>query len=143
MLTIPNGFCQFWQHFSCNFEKKNSFGSNCLREQTEKRKVRFASFDYLAGRFTVECTENGNMAFSYFDIYIYFFSNFSLDSKITDYLQCHIGLQLHTRFINFDLIKFREKHKKKNFSSNPCFEPNPRCSKLFALKQLDCKSTSQ
>ena len=36
-----------------------------------------------------------------------------------------------------------EKIEKKNFSSNPCFEQNPRCSKLFALNQLDCKSTSQ
>ena len=24
MLTIPNGFRQFWQHLSCNFEKKLS-----------------------------------------------------------------------------------------------------------------------
>ena len=22
MLTIPHGVCQFWQHLSCNFEKK-------------------------------------------------------------------------------------------------------------------------
>ena len=50
-----------------------------------------------------------------------------------------IGMQFHTCFINFGLVKFREK----NFSSNPCFQPNPRCSKLFAFKQLDCKSTSQ
>ena len=49
-----------------------------------------------------------------------------------------IGLQLHTCFINFGLVAFREN----NFSWNPCFEPNPPCSKLFAFKYLYCKSKS-
>ena len=39
----------------------------------------------------------------------------------TEYLQCHIGLQLYICFINFDLVINFEKIEKKNFSSNPCF----------------------
>ena len=59
-----------------------------------------------------ECTKYGNNLFSYFDILIYVSSNFPLDSKITEYLQCHIGLQLHTCFINFCLVKFQENWEK-------------------------------
>ena len=39
----------------------------------------------------------------------------------TEYLQYHIGLQLHTCFINFDLVTNFEKIEKNNFSSDPCF----------------------
>ena len=69
-------------------------------------KVTFVSFGLHAGRFTVEVKEHGNALFSYFDIFIYVSSNFTLDSRITEYLQCHIGLQLHIYFINFDFVKF-------------------------------------
>ena len=45
-------------------------------------KVTFASLDLHAGRFTVECTEYRNTLFSYFDIFIYVSSNFTLDSRL-------------------------------------------------------------
>ena len=41
-------------------------------------------------------------------VFIYVSSNFTLDSGITEYWQCHIGLQFQTCFIIFDLLKFRE-----------------------------------
>ena len=34
--------------------------------------------------------------------------------EFTEYLQCHIGLQLHTCFINFDLVEFRENLEKES-----------------------------
>ena len=39
----------------------------------------------------------------------------------TQYLQCHIGLQLHTCFITFDLDISLEKIGENNFNSNPAF----------------------
>ena len=70
-------------------------------------KVTFVCFDLHVGTFTVEFTEYENRLFSYFGIFIYISSNFTLDSKITEYLQCHIGL-LHICLTNFDLVKFQE-----------------------------------
>ena len=55
-------------------------------------KVTFLSFGLHTGRFTVECTEYGSTLFSYFEIFIYVSSNFTLDWRITEYLRCHIGL---------------------------------------------------
>ena len=46
--------------------------------------------------------------FLYFDIFIYVLSNFTLDSRIVEYLQFHIGLPLHTCSSNFDFVKFGE-----------------------------------
>ena len=83
-------------------------------------KVTFLSLRLHAQRFTVECTKYGNALFSYFDIFIYVSSNFTLDSRITEYLQCHIGLQLYTWLILIWLSL--GKTEKNNFSSNPCFE---------------------
>ena len=84
---------QFWEQ---NF----SFAGNCLIGLTKK----------VAGAFIVKNMEKeyGSKLFSYFDIFIYVSSNFTLDPRNTEYLQCHIGLQLHTCFINFYLINFRE-----------------------------------
>ena len=98
------------------------FGSNC-RENADRRgvnrwrkdiKVTFVSLGLHAWRFTVECAEYGNTISSYFVIFIYVSSNFALDSSIAiaEYLQCHIGLQLHTCFVNFDLVKFGENTEK-------------------------------
>ena len=66
------------------------------------------SFGLYAGRFTVEFKECGNALFQYFDIFMYVSSSFPLDLRIAEYLHCHIGLQLHTCFINFHLVKFLE-----------------------------------
>ena len=38
----------------------------------------------------------------------YFNKKFKKDSRITEYLQSHVGLQLHTCFINFDLVMFQK-----------------------------------
>ena len=101
--------------------KKNSFGSNC-RENVNRRGVNrrekgiivtFVSFGLHAERFGVECTEYGNTLFLYFDIFIYVLSNFTLDSRIVEYLQFHIGLPLHTCSVNFDFVKFGENWEKK------------------------------
>ena len=114
-VTIPQGFRQFWQYLSCNFEKK-LFLSGIIASVNRRRKdikVIFVSFSLHSGRFTVECKEYGNKVFSYFDIFMYVSSNFTLDSRIAKHLQCHIGLQFHTSFINFDLVKFRGNWEKK------------------------------
>ena len=55
-------------------------------------KVTFLSFGLHTGRFNIECTEYGSTLFSYFEIFIYVSSNFTLDWRITEYLRCHIGL---------------------------------------------------
>ena len=102
-VTIPHGFCQFWQYLSCNFEKKSGVIVSVNRRNI---KVTFVSFSFLLGRFTIICKEYGNKLFSYFNIFICVSSNFTLDSRITKCLQGHIGLQLHTSFINFGLVKF-------------------------------------
>ena len=86
------GFRQFRQHLSCNFEKNFSFKSHCRENVNRHRKDIKVCFGLHAGRFTVECTKNGNTLFSYFDIFICVSSNFTLDSRIAGYLQCHIGL---------------------------------------------------
>ena len=86
-----------------------------------------------AGRFTVECTGYGNVLFSYFDIFIYVSSNFTLNSRIPEYLHCHIVCSF-TPALSILILLNSKKIEKKKFSSNPCFEPNPHCSKLFALK---------
>ena len=38
----------------------------------------------------------------------YFNKKLQKDSRITEYLQCHVGFQLHTCFINFDLVMFQK-----------------------------------
>ena len=114
-LTIPHRFRQFWQYLSCNFEKKSSFGSICSVSRRRKEIKVIVSFRPHTGRFTVGYKEYGNTLFSYFDFFIYVSSNFTLDSKIAEYLQCHISLQPHTCFINFDLVKFKKKYDKKQF----------------------------
>ena len=109
-VTIPHGFCQFWQYLSYNFEKK-LFLSGVIVSVNRRRKdikVKFVSFSFHSGRFTVICKEYENKLFSYFDTFLYVSSNFTLDSRTTKYLQDHIGLQLHTSFINFDLVKCQE-----------------------------------
>ena len=106
--------CQFWQYLS-NFEKK-LFLSRVIVSVKERRKdikVTFVSFGFHSGRLTVICKEYGNKLFSYFDIFINVSSNLTLDSRSTKYFQGHIGLQFHTSFINFDLVKFRENWEKK------------------------------
>ena len=110
MLTIPHRFCLFWQHLSCNSEKKLFISGVIVSVNIWKKdfKKTFVGFRLHAGRFLVECKKYGNTQFLYFDIFIYVSSNFTLDSRSTEYLQCHIGLQLHTCCINFDLVKFRE-----------------------------------
>ena len=126
-------------------KKKIFFRSNC-RENVNRRgvnirrediKVTFVSFRLHVRRITVECTEYGNTLFSHFDIFIYVSLNFTLDSRIADNLQCHIGLDLQTCFIHFDLVKSRENCDKEFYMymiHDTCFEPNPRCAKLFAFK---------
>ena len=109
-VTIPHGFFQFWQYLLSNFEKKlflsRVIGSvNRLRKDI---KVTFVFFSFHSGRFPVIYKEYGNKLFSYFDIFIYVSSNFTLDSRIIKYLQGRIGLQFHTSFINFDLVIFQE-----------------------------------
>ena len=111
------GCCQFLPDV-VNFDnichvilkKKTSLSAAIVSVNIRRKdiKVKIVSFGLHARRFTVECTEYGNALFSYFYIFIYVSPNFTLDSRITEYLRCHIGLQLHTCFINFDLVKFRE-----------------------------------
>ena len=113
-VTIPHGFFQFWQYLLCNFEKKlflsRVIGSvNRLRKDI---KVTFVFFSFHSGRFTVIWKEYGNKLFSYFYIFKYVLSNFTLDSRITKYLQGHIGLHFLTSLINFDLVQFRENWEK-------------------------------
>ena len=106
--------CKFLEHLSCNFENK-TFLSVILVSMNRRGKdikLTFASFGLHAGRFTVECRGYGNTLLSYFDIFIKVSSIFFLDSLITESLQCQIGLQLHTCFINFNLVKFRENWEK-------------------------------
>ena len=109
------------------FWKKNLSGSKCrkfwkklflsgvivsVNKRRKETKVTFVSFGLHAGRLTAECKKYGNKLFSHFDIFIYFSPNCTLDSRITEYLQCHIGLQLHIYFINFDFVKFWENWEK-------------------------------
>ena len=113
-VTIPHGFFQFWQYLLCNFEKKlflsRVIGSvNRLRKDI---KVTFAFFSFHTGRFTVIWKAYGNKLFSYFDIFKYVLSNFTLDSRIKKYLQGNIGLRFLTSLINFDLVQFRENWEK-------------------------------
>ena len=113
-VTIPHGFSQFWQYLSRNFEKK-LFLSGVIVLVNRRRKdikVKFVTFNFHSGRFTVICKEYGNKLFSYFDISIYVSSNLTFVSRITKYFQGHIGLQLHTSFNNFDLVTFRENWEK-------------------------------
>ena len=70
--------------------KKKNFSGNSWRKYI---KVTFASFDLHAQMFKAECIEYGSTLFSYFGIFICVSSNFTLDSRITEYLQCYIGLQ--------------------------------------------------
>ena len=113
-VTIPHGFCQLWQCLSCNFEKKLSLSAVIVSVNRQRKdiKVTFVSFSFHSGRFTVICKEYGNKLFSNFGIFICVSSNFTLYSRIKKYMQGHIGLQLHTSFINFDLFKFRENWEK-------------------------------
>ena len=122
MLTISHGICQFWQHLSRNFEKKFLLSAVIVSVNRQRKdiKLTFVSFYLHAGRFTVKCEEYENTLFSYFDFFIHISSNFTLDSRITKYLQCHIGLQFHTYFINFDLVKSRE-NCGKEFKLEPMF----------------------
>ena len=95
---------------SFNFRKK-LFLSGVIVSVNRRRKyikVTFVSFSFHSRRFAVICKKYGSKLFSYFDIFIYVSANFTMDSNITKYLQCNISLQLHTSFINFDLVKFRE-----------------------------------
>ena len=69
-------------HFLCSVVSVN--------RRRKDIKVRFVSFGVHAGRFTVECTEYENTLFSDFDILIYVSSNFTLDLRITEHLQCHL-----------------------------------------------------
>ena len=74
LLTIPHGFRQFWQHLSCNFEKKLFLSGVIVSVNSQRKdiKVIFVSFRFRAGRFTVECKEYGSTLFSYLDIFMYF-----------------------------------------------------------------------
>ena len=113
-IAIPHGFYQFWQYLS-NFQKK-VFLSRVIVSVNRRRKnikVTFVSFSFHSGRLTVIFKEYGNKLFSYFDIFIYVWSNLTLDSRTAKYFQGHIGLQFHTSFINFDLVKYRENWEKK------------------------------
>ena len=105
-------------------KKAFSFGSNCLRKQTEKRYQRnICVFQPIFTKVYIICKKFGNKLFSCFDIFIYVSSNFTLNSRMTKYLQVHIGQLLHTNFINFDVVELKKlrKLRKRNFSSNPCF----------------------
>ena len=58
-VTIPHGFSQFWQYLSCNFEKK-LFLSGVIVLVNRRRKdmkVKFMTFSFHSGRFTVICKE--------------------------------------------------------------------------------------
>ena len=96
MLTIPHGLRQFWQHCHVILKKK-LFLSGIIVSVTRRRKditVTFVSSGFHAGRFTVECTEYDdeydmmNMIwmyrklFSYYDIFMYLSSNFTLDLRL-------------------------------------------------------------
>ena len=90
---------------------KKLFFSEVIVSVNRRRKdikVTFVFFSFHSGRFPVIYKEYGNKLFSYFDIFIYVSSNFTLDSRIIKYLQGRIGLQFHTSFINFDLVIFQE-----------------------------------
>ena len=109
-VTIPHEFCQLWQYLSCYFEKKLFFSEVIVSVNRRRKdiKVTFVFFSFHSGRFPVIYKEYGNKLFSYFDIFIYVSSNFTLDSRIIKYLQGRIGLQFHTSFIDFDLVIFQE-----------------------------------
>ena len=65
--------------------KKNFFLLGVIVSVNRRGKdiqVTFASLDLHAGRFTIECTEYRNTLFSYFDIFIYVSSIFTLDSRL-------------------------------------------------------------
>ena len=94
----------WWLHHKNNFPRissilatfvmKKTFSSGVIVSVNRRRKaiqVTFVSFGLHAWRFTVECTEYGNTLFSYFDIFISVSSNFTLNSRITGYLQCRVG----------------------------------------------------
>ena len=68
-----------------NFEKKLSLSGVIVSVHRRRKdiKVTFVSFGLHTGRFSVVCKEYGNTLFSYYDIFIYVSSNFTLDSRIT------------------------------------------------------------
>ena len=72
-------------HFLCSVVSVN--------RRRKDIKVTFVSFGVHAGRFTAECTEYENTLLTNkqdFDILIYVSSNFTLDLRITEHLQCHL-----------------------------------------------------
>ena len=85
-----------------------------------------------ARRFTVDCKEYGNTLFSYFDIFMYVSSNLTFDSRISVFAVSH-SLQLHTCFINFDLVKFRENWGKKTLTLSHYLNFKLWCTKLLQV----------
>ena len=67
MLTIPDGFRQFWRHLSCNFERKTFLLVLIVSVNRRRKDMKetFVSFDLYAGRSTAECAEYGNTLFPY------------------------------------------------------------------------------
>ena len=76
-VTIPQGFRQFWQNLSFDFEKKLLLSEVIVSVNRRRKdsKVALVSFGLHSGRFTLECKEYGNKLFSYFNIFIQVLSN--------------------------------------------------------------------
>ena len=70
-LTILYWFHQFWQHLSCDFERKLflSGGTVSVNRRRKDIKVASVSFDLHAGRFIEECT---HAIFIFWHFYIRF-----------------------------------------------------------------------
>ena len=95
-LTIPHGFRQFWQYLPCNFERNFFSGVIVLISGQRKAiEVTFVSFGLYARRFTVECAKYATRLFSYFDIFKYVSSNFTLNSRIRIFAVSHGLAALH------------------------------------------------
>ena len=78
-------FVNFVNIYQEILKKKLFFLSGVIVSVNRRRKdikATFASLGLHARRFTVEYTEYGNTLFSYFDIFIYVSSNFTLDSRL-------------------------------------------------------------
>ena len=99
-------------------------------------KVTLMSFSLYAGRFTVECTEYGITIFIFLHSHVRF-TEFYFGFK--DYRLFAASQRLAALLTNTPALLILvwlsfEKIGKKIFSSNPYFEPNPRCFRLFAFK---------
>ena len=103
-----------------------------VKRRRKSIKVTFVSFGLQTGRLTVECTDYRRRYFVILNIFypiqmLLWIQRLQSISSVTEACSFTSALPI---LIWLSL----EKIDKKNFSSNPCFQPNQHRSNLFAFK---------